>query len=376
MHVFSYTIPRKGFRAPEKVTLHVVFTHNGTRAEWELRDNENQTAGVGDLVVFDKKERDAWCVIGAELEPAYAGKGIYPDFILPTLRKLLGPIYSDRIRTDKADKAWAKVKGAKKVESATGKNGYRWKINPLYRTGRHLLFTNELPEGRSNKVRYFLKGHEKPWQGGRGGFGPEWQEVLRKSGLQARAFLAQRNPRQKTMAVRLKVGGKTIEVRLIRSNPGHADVLSYFHPDCQKEALEPPRYKSRDKVIKMSPAAFLDMAMPLFKPVESKMQNLRELVAKGVQIRDLPTLIVDRDGYVKGHEGRHRAMLLESLGFKEIPVVLSSANIRWSEQGDPSNRFDYIEKWPLWLVSEDESRSIRFPVKRSDAAKSAWSDSV
>jgi hypothetical protein len=90
------------------------------------------------------------------------------------------------------------------------------KKNPLYRTGRHLLFTNELPEGRSNKVRYFLKGHEKPWQGGRGGFGPEWQEVLRKSSLQARAFLAQRNPRGKTKVVRLRVGRKTVEIRLYK----------------------------------------------------------------------------------------------------------------------------------------------------------------
>lgn len=94
--------------------------------------------------------------------------------------------------------------------------GKTTKSNPLYRTGRHLLFTKELPEGRSNKVRYFLKGHEKPWQGGIGGFGPEWEEVLRKSGLQARAIIAQRNPRQKTKIVRLKAGRKTVEILLYK----------------------------------------------------------------------------------------------------------------------------------------------------------------
>lgn len=94
--------------------------------------------------------------------------------------------------------------------------GKTTKSNPLYRTGRHLLFSNELPEGRSNKVRYFLRGHEKPWRDGRSGFGPEWNEVFERSNKQARAMLAMRNPRMKTKVVRIKAGGRTLELRMYK----------------------------------------------------------------------------------------------------------------------------------------------------------------
>lgn len=88
--------------------------------------------------------------------------------------------------------------------------------NPLYRTGRQLLFSSEMPEGRSNTVRYFLKGHHLPWRGGRQGFGPEWEEVFKRSDKQARALMAQRNPRVKTKVVRVRCGKKTLEVRLYK----------------------------------------------------------------------------------------------------------------------------------------------------------------
>ncbi len=73
-----------------------------------------------------------------------------------------------------------------------------------------------------------------------------------------------------------------------------------------------------------------------------------------------------------GHEGRHRATILASMGYRHIPVVLSSSNIRWSEQNDPSNRFDYIQDWPTRLISENGQDSMRFPVRREDADKTPW----
>ncbi len=56
--------------------------------------------------------------------------------------------------------------------------------NPLYRTGRYLLKTKERPDGRSNKVRYFLPGMQKPWKKSHG-FGPEWNKICLLSDRQA-----------------------------------------------------------------------------------------------------------------------------------------------------------------------------------------------
>ncbi len=99
------------------------------------------------------------------------------------------------------------------VEHAFDKAWPPSKRNPLYRVGRHLLFTNELPEGRSNKVRYFGENQHIPWKPKRG-FGPEWNAILRRSGLQARDIIAARNPGRKTRVLRVKCGRHTIEIRL------------------------------------------------------------------------------------------------------------------------------------------------------------------
>ena len=69
------------------------------------------------------------------------------------------------------------------------------RTNPLYRSGKHLLKSKEKPEGRSNKVRYFLPGMEKPWrEGRRTGWGPDEDEIMDKSKRQAALILAMRNP--------------------------------------------------------------------------------------------------------------------------------------------------------------------------------------
>lgn len=90
------------------------------------------------------------------------------------------------------------------------------KKNPLYRTGKQLLFSNELPEGRSNKVRYFLRSHHLPWRAGKQGFGPEWDPIFEKSNKQVALMKALRNPRGKIKVVRVRYGKVTLEVRLYK----------------------------------------------------------------------------------------------------------------------------------------------------------------
>ena len=136
-----------------------------------------------------------------------------------------------------------------------------------------------------------------------------------------------------------------------------------------------PAYKGRSKLIEMPIDDFLGLAEEGFASYKEK--DIKELVSKGEKFSSLPFLMIDENGNVEGHEGRHRARALKEAGYKTMPVLLRSSNIRWSEQSDPS-RFDYIEKWPTRLRAEknakDPSFSVPFPVTREEAAASYDAD--
>ena len=129
-----------------------------------------------------------------------------------------------------------------------------------------------------------------------------------------------------------------------------------------------PEYKSRTKLIEMSLKDFL--ALSEEGTADYKTEGVQKLVKDGKKFSSLPFLIIDRDGRVEGHEGRHRARALIDAGYTTMPVILRSANIRWSEQTDPK-RFDYTEEWPKRLTAQsgaaDQTFSIPFPVSREQA---------
>lgn len=142
----------------------------------------------------------------------------------------------------------------------------------------------------------------------------------------------------------------------------------YFDPEAFENI---GGYKSRDILVHMSPDQFISLAEHLDQPSPEKQDRVRGLLEQGIQFESLPHLSFSHDGQgnakVQGHEGRHRAMALKSLGVESIPVVLTSLGsragsaIRWDQQ-EKADNFDRIKgKWPKVLKGESGG-SIDFPV--------------
>jgi len=147
------------------------------------------------------------------------------------------------------------------------------------------------------------------------------------------------------------------------------DAAERFNTE-QVESNRVPNWKGREKLVQMPLDQFL--ALSEDGTDETKAKRVAGIMERGEQFETLPYMIVESDGRVTGHEGRHRARWLLANGYTTMPVVLKSANIRWSEQADP-NRFDYIDDkdWPKTLRAQkgapDERYTAPFPVAREDA---------
>ncbi len=145
------------------------------------------------------------------------------------------------------------------------------------------------------------------------------------------------------------------------------DAASFFNQEqVQKHLI--PEWKSREKMICMRIDDFLAMAKPGHEAW--KVTRIESAITEGSKLTDIPMLIAytshhDAVMQVCGHEGRHRAKVLKTMGMTTMPVILKS-DIRWSEQSDP-DRFDYRNQWPESLISENGESQIPFPVTRHDA---------
>lgn len=169
-----------------------------------------------------------------------------------------------------------------------------------------------------------------------------------------------------------------------RLSPDSTTLLTSFHDpkpsyaplfDPQAiEAMRSPPYKGREKLISMRIEDFLALAKHDVSP--SKLATTKSLLRSATPFSTLPFLNIDSSGRVDGHEGRHRARALLDAGHQTMPVILRSANIRWSEQSDPDG-IDYVRDWPLFIKAQlgasNEHFTIPFPVERKDA-NSAYTD--
>ena len=147
-------------------------------------------------------------------------------------------------------------------------------------------------------------------------------------------------------------------------------IAQHFDEGAVRSAAQPV-YKSRERLTYMSPDQFLQLARPIEGgPSQSKLDALRQSLDSGEKIRNMPFLNFTHEGdaaRVTGHEGRHRALALKERGVEQMPVIMRSDRIRWSEQTDPG-RYDYIQDWPSILRSETGEQSIPFPIERPKEA--------
>ncbi len=143
----------------------------------------------------------------------------------------------------------------------------------------------------------------------------------------------------------------------------------YFDEDELTSALESSHaYKSRDKIVEMTPDEFLEMAEDLPDgPREESMTLVRELMENETPFHDIPRLGFTSKGKaakVTSHEGRHRALALKEKGIDSMPVVLRG-DIRWGEQV-PNKKgempFDRVEEWPATLKGQTGGE-LPFPVR-------------
>lgn len=161
--------------------------------------------------------------------------------------------------------------------------------------------------------------------------------------------------------------------RFADTNDATSDGRSYFSDEALEQAQkESDAYKSRSKLIYMSPEQFLSLAERLEAPTPSKKKTVSDVLDKGDKLSSIPHLSFDRNesgetAQVTGHEGRHRAMQLQSRGVRAMPVMLHSiggkfdGGIRWDQQAAAG--FDRIRNnWPEVLKGET-SGEIPFPVK-------------
>ena len=151
---------------------------------------------------------------------------------------------------------------------------------------------------------------------------------------------------------------------------GRTDAEGWFDPKAvdQVRWAGKPGAMSREILVNMRIDDFLRMAK--YGEDDAKQVGILEHAIKGEPFESVPFLTFENNGesgQVTGHEGRHRAMFLRSLGYTHMPVILRStpggaSAIRWGQQTDPS-RYDYIAELPTKLIGED-ALEMDFPVTR------------
>lgn len=138
-----------------------------------------------------------------------------------------------------------------------------------------------------------------------------------------------------------------------------------------------PTSKNKKRLCFIKCTRFLDLADKLVVPDQFKLDTVAEVLDRGDKLNDVPILLSDERDYlngdfsvrIRGHEGRHRALVLLSRDIHYMPVMFSGP--RWSEQVDGS-RFDRVAVWPKLLISEDGRNTITFPLARSQSDATAF----
>lgn len=141
------------------------------------------------------------------------------------------------------------------------------------------------------------------------------------------------------------------------------DGTRYFAARALQQALDDTGERSRVTLVAMRPADFLALALSGRAP--EKEEGVENLLVQGQPFSSLPHLsvqVMPGQDYLRvtGHEGRHRMRALQSRGVQQVPVLIRTDRLRWSEQGRAGSH-DKIEPFPTRLLSEDHMRHRPLP---------------
>ena len=94
--------------------------------------------------------------------------------------------------------------------------------------------------------------------------------------------------------------------------------------------------KSRETLVYMTPKQFLEVASQRFTPDQEKLDTIRGVLNSNRSLSDIPYLKTEHvkgfDFKVIGHEGRHRAIVLNTVNSSyKMPVRIIDASVRWIE---------------------------------------------
>ncbi len=152
-----------------------------------------------------------------------------------------------------------------------------------------------------------------------------------------------------------------------------------FEPASIQAVQNPTR---REKLIEMPIDTFLGLCAGLPNgPWEDKMANIRAILKRGEKLNRIPSLTFETapDGRaeVTSHEGRHRALGLQELGYTSIPVILYTGGtypyggqgIVWDALNNRESYDRYKGPWPKHLKGQDDRLTVDFPVTRSEGSE-------
>lgn len=143
--------------------------------------------------------------------------------------------------------------------------------------------------------------------------------------------------------------------------------------------------ESSDMIVDMDIETYLGLCEPIPSDDRKRHINLGRAVERGEikKFQHIPCLNIrlmeDGDGEhakVFGHDGRHRAMFMRSLGYSMVPVRLSVTGFKWGadmpcRKGSTGTKYRYPEK--LWCQNDKSKKRDRycypFPVEKKDSGK-------